>query len=212
MFRRFIPWILGLSALACILGGCKKEADKTKIEDVAVQDIPVSEPPKVEIPKPQEPSWNYDGIWKVEKGLTYYNAVVPLGATLISTNEMETRFYVKNMNSREAKQFIAKYFPYQNLKYFPAVDLIELYKTRNPEYEDGSVVIDLDPNIIKPEPGHEVAITVYWSSNNKWYEWVYHDPSYQEPEPEPNPPDDVFEGEENSDSENVAVFDTNELE
>ena len=183
MNRLFIPTVLGIVILGCFFTGCKKESDET-IESVPVEEIPISQPPEVQLVKPAEPKWNIDGVWKVEKDLKYYNAVVPLGAIEISANEQETRFYVKNMDSGEAKKFIAKYFPYQNMKYFPAVDLIELYQSRNPQYDDDSVVPDLDPDIVKPEPGQEVAITVYWSSRNEWYEWVYRDPFYNVPAPE----------------------------
>lgn len=202
MNRLLIPTVLGISILGCILGGCKKESDE-KIENVPVEEIPISQPPEIQLTKPSEPKWNIDGVWKVEKDLKYYNAVVPLGAIEISSNEKETRFYVKNMDSSEAKKFIAKYFPYQTLKYFPAVDLIELYQSRNPQYDDDSVVPDLDPDIVKPEAGHEVAITVYWSSRNEWYEWIYHDPFYSVPQPETPPeeenpdidPDNIEEAE-----------------
>ena len=199
MNRLFIPTVLGIFILGCFLTGCKKESEET-IENVPVEEISISQPPEVQLVEPAEPKWNMDGVWKVEKGLKYYNAVVPLGAIEISANEKETRFYVKNMVSSDAKRFIAKYFPYQTLKYFPAVDLIELYQSRNPEYDDDSVVPDLDPDIVKPEPGQEVAITVYWSSRNEWYEWVYHDPFYNPTDPEISPDEEN----KNIDPDNMA--------
>ena len=190
MSKRLFQGILVLMASGLLVAGCSKP----QIEDKEVSEIEVSEPPEYNPPEPPKPAYAKDGIRMVEDSVTYFGAVVPVGAIEISKDDNEIRFYVKGMNSRAAQEFIKKYFPYQEMKYFPAVDLIELYDLPNPELENGNVDIAWDENVRRPVPGEEVEITVFNNKKNNWYEWVYKNPAKRQKafvEPPPLREDDL---------------------
>ena len=178
----------------CVLcSGCKKEQEELKIEELPVREITISEPPKYE-PKPKpETVYTPEGVFKVD-GRKYFGAPVPFGFVELGCNEEECRFYVPRINKGDIHTFLDTYFPYQQQHYYPKVSVFEVHKDLKPEFADGTAIVpSLDPNIYRPFGEYVVAIKIYWNNREHRYEWIYKDPSYVPPEPEPVENDEELE-------------------
>ena len=167
--------ILVITALLVAFCGCHREPT---IEDQPVKEIKISQPGAAETPVEKavvkrNSMLGPDKVYKVD-AKRYYNTVIPIGAVEISVGEADTRFYVPDMKASDVLAFLTKYFPYQKLskgdnRFVVEGKLLE-------QYEDDSIIPQLDPNIIQPSASSVIEITVFWSPSKENYEWKYADP------------------------------------
>ena len=169
--------------LSCILGlslcfiACGRTEQKEELGEVSAQvpvkeEVTISQPPAYEVPlRPKDVIGN-DGVWEAEKEAVFGVAVPKLRENVKCDGIRYCDFSVR-MTAKQVEDFIAKYFPYQEMRRLPVIDGFEVMRKIKPELAKDGIVPSFDPLIQRPKEGEEVHISIEWSKKYNAYAWYY---------------------------------------
>ncbi len=151
--------------------GCHAKDNASEGDYIPLEQVVISEPPAYEVPVKPKRQIGDDGVWEADSE-TLFGFARPKGAKILECDAQRyCEFSMPLMSKSQLIAFIDKYYPYQKLNRYPAIDTFEILPEIKEEFLEDGIVPSFDRLIFKPAEDEASSITIAWSKKENCYVW-----------------------------------------